>query len=62
MKTPVVLGREARWAWRTRGREAHGDAGARVQARLKGAWAEAEQGFVVYKAHPCVLPHLVKPG
>lgn len=36
----------------TGGREAHRDAGGRVKARDKGAWAKVGQDFTVYKAHP----------
>lgn len=37
------------------------DAGSRVQARHKGAWAKTGQGFTVYNVN-CPLSHLIKLG
>lgn len=28
----------------------------------KGPWAEAEQGFIGYRVHPCSLSHWIEPG
>jgi hypothetical protein len=40
----------------------HRVAGVSVQARGKGAWAKAEEGFTVYKPHLSPLPPSLLPG